>query len=419
MTERWYYRIFGQEFGPVLFEELREITEQGILAAEDEVRNVTEAQWTKVKTLAARAVTDPRTQAPDPDHFPSEAISEAVSKSIGSDSWYCLFHGQESGPFGFQKLIKFAEKGHLLTNDKVKLGTDGKWRQAGSIGRIMAVMPYPSGRINETNSMFSPGPTKRQTVHADANSADCQEPEDARHTPLQERKERLRGLKETAQLPAGTEIDIDRAKLNHRDAFQSGHQTIAPSGQRLTIASEDLTRITTSGVLASSSRTREPRSLAVGGRWESKPRAMKNQTSRLFLKSSRECTHDHLSLAVIGIVCLTLLCGSWNYLPGRNSANVKRYTELKRVLDQIRLSRRIQTTDYSAIILESEDTGKRIARSLEKTVGNRAEKELLWATRDELPLMIRALKNNPSIPSKAEDFFSAHLKEAAQKLGIK
>jgi hypothetical protein len=146
---------------------------------------------------------------------------------------------------------------------------------------------------------------------------------------------------------------------------------------------------------------------------------MKNQTSRLFLKSSRECTHDHLSVAVIGIVCLTLLCGSWNYLPGRNSANVKRYTELKRVLDQIRLSRRIQTTDYSAIILESEDTGKRIARSLEKTVGNRAEKELLWATRDELPLMIRALKNNPSIPSKAEDFFSAHLKEAAQKLGIK
>jgi hypothetical protein len=53
-----------------------------------------------------------------------------------------MFHGVEMGPIGFEEIVEFAQQGQLEANDEVRLGASGKWRRVGSIGRLVAVLPY-------------------------------------------------------------------------------------------------------------------------------------------------------------------------------------------------------------------------------------------------------------------------------------
>eukprot|EP00456_Euglypha_rotunda_P016134 TRINITY_DN1527_c0_g1_i11.p1 TRINITY_DN1527_c0_g1~~TRINITY_DN1527_c0_g1_i11.p1 ORF type:complete len:459 (-),score=82.59 TRINITY_DN1527_c0_g1_i11:561-1937(-) len=50
--------------------------------------------------------------------------------------------GQELGPLSFRELVDYAEQGQVAADDLVKLGANGKWRRVGSIGRLVAVLPY-------------------------------------------------------------------------------------------------------------------------------------------------------------------------------------------------------------------------------------------------------------------------------------
>lgn len=59
-----------------------------------------------------------------------------------ADQWIYRSLGQEFGPFSFDILIELAKKGTVTAEDEVKLGVDGKWRRAGSIGRLVAVLPF-------------------------------------------------------------------------------------------------------------------------------------------------------------------------------------------------------------------------------------------------------------------------------------
>lgn len=59
-----------------------------------------------------------------------------------ADQWIYRSLGQEFGPFSFDTLIELAKKGTITADDEVKLGVDGKWRRAGSIGRLVAVLPF-------------------------------------------------------------------------------------------------------------------------------------------------------------------------------------------------------------------------------------------------------------------------------------
>jgi hypothetical protein len=75
-----------------------------------------------------------------------------ASESVGSDSelgvrtsadeWFCRLGDQDLGPLSFDELLKYAELEQLSADDEVKLGEHGKWRRVGSIGRLMAAMPY-------------------------------------------------------------------------------------------------------------------------------------------------------------------------------------------------------------------------------------------------------------------------------------
>ncbi|MFO1042609.1 MAG: GYF domain-containing protein [Planctomycetaceae bacterium] len=144
MAEQWFYRMFGQDFGPIPLSELQELTRAGSVSSTDEVRTENSPKWVPAGTVRELGIT--------PAAMPAPGIATAVASldhppatgSTGSDDWYCKFNGNDVGPIGFQVLLALAEHGRLLSDDELKLGKGGKWRRVGSISRLATVLPEPA-----------------------------------------------------------------------------------------------------------------------------------------------------------------------------------------------------------------------------------------------------------------------------------
>jgi hypothetical protein len=155
MTDQCYYRLFGEEFGPISRDALDAMIDSGQLGDDDEVRLDGESlwqtvrQWTETAT-AARSATG--TAVEGGSVMSLDALDgidlEAAPQTNGSlasppaEGWYYQSLGQEWGPYSFEELLEHARRGDLSPDDQIRLGGKGKWRRAGSMGRLMAVMPY-------------------------------------------------------------------------------------------------------------------------------------------------------------------------------------------------------------------------------------------------------------------------------------
>jgi hypothetical protein len=139
MADQWYYRMFGQDFGPVSFDELKKLAELGSISSDDEVRQSSTAAWAAAGSVTALGLSTSSGPKPILATIAEAPIQSAPS---GANDWYYMFHGQEMGPIGFEEVVAFAEQGQLESSDEVRLGTSGKWRRVGSIGRLVAVLPY-------------------------------------------------------------------------------------------------------------------------------------------------------------------------------------------------------------------------------------------------------------------------------------
>ena len=181
MSEQWYYRMFGEEFGPVALEKLREMADHGTIGCGDEVRSASSTRWVtagSVKELGLSSTGGGLEVATASD---SDAALNVVAQGerAGLDDWYCLANGHELGPLNFDELLKFARHEQLSADDEVKLGANGKWRRVGSIGRLMAVLPYraaerttprPAGRpaSNRSTTPAHEQPAVGSSVRSDA-----------------------------------------------------------------------------------------------------------------------------------------------------------------------------------------------------------------------------------------------------------
>ena len=130
MTDQWYYRLFGEEFGPVSVETLQSLMESGTLGDSDDVRPDGSSAWTSVAQAFGESATAPA------------ATATATAGTDDDQQWYCQLLGQELGPLSFEELVKFAENGELSADDDVRFGASGKWRKVGSIGRLVSVLPF-------------------------------------------------------------------------------------------------------------------------------------------------------------------------------------------------------------------------------------------------------------------------------------
>lgn len=131
MASQWHYQLFGEEFGPVSEDVLRGLLEKGILAADDSVR-CDGGRWVAVSEALAQDSAESNT---------ATAVLNA-DDTDEADDWYCQVLGQELGPLSFNDLLRFAETGELSANDQIRFGAEGKWRRVGSMGRLVAVLPY-------------------------------------------------------------------------------------------------------------------------------------------------------------------------------------------------------------------------------------------------------------------------------------
>lgn len=130
MVDQWMYRVVGAEFGPVPQDELQQLLQEGLVADDDEVRPVDQSAWRPASSYSELGF-----------QGASQSTSTATVER-NADEWYCKTFGTELGPLTFDELQRMAENGEVAADDEVRLGTSGKWRKIGSIGRLMALLPY-------------------------------------------------------------------------------------------------------------------------------------------------------------------------------------------------------------------------------------------------------------------------------------
>ncbi|MBC8114438.1 MAG: DUF4339 domain-containing protein [Candidatus Saccharimonas sp.] len=142
MADQWFYRMFGEDFGPVPFEKLREMADKGTVAANDEVRSESSSRWVTAGSVDGLGLSGDGGGTAVATEGDSDTATDLSTTRVGLDDWYCMLHGNELGPLSFEELVKFAEHDNVSADDEVKLGANGKWRRVGSIGRLVAVLPY-------------------------------------------------------------------------------------------------------------------------------------------------------------------------------------------------------------------------------------------------------------------------------------
>lgn len=136
---RWYYRLFGQEFGPVPIDLLIQVIASGQLKPADEVRADPNPQWVRIQEFLAGTVPADKNNA-----AATPVTSPAAEVPIIADEWFCQSKTVEEGPHTFDELVFHARQGSLDPGDQIRFGRQGAWRRAGSIGRLMAEFPFQS-----------------------------------------------------------------------------------------------------------------------------------------------------------------------------------------------------------------------------------------------------------------------------------
>ncbi|MBS0203254.1 MAG: DUF4339 domain-containing protein [Planctomycetes bacterium] len=196
MADQWFYRMFGEEFGPMPLDKLKELAEGGTIQALDYVRSESSGEWVAAATVGelGLSASERRTVATmdattDLEFATSLDDLEVAAPTSNNDEWFCQLGGQELGPLSFDELIEYAEHEQLSADDHVKLGSNGKWRRVGSIGRLMTALPYQAVEKNIVRSAPKPKsdaeieqpirstPTEPEVVAASATPAAVADPD--------------------------------------------------------------------------------------------------------------------------------------------------------------------------------------------------------------------------------------------------
>ena len=374
MSEQWYYRSFGQDFGPVPFDQLQELAASESIGATDEVRRADSADWVLASTV------------PELGFATAKAGNPVAAAPTGANEWYCLLCGQEMGPLSFDEIVAFAEQGQLSRDDQVKLGSNGNWRRVGSIGRLVAVLPYQpaeqtipqkksAAEIATIAPKVAPSPSSANVDTLRVPAAKPTEPAAASPRPS------------SPSIPVPPEapkaIEPDRASPPPvRSASPAGFSS-TPQPARPTVP---------------------PRPLATPSR---------NSSGTSFVRSLM------IPGAIAGGVLLLagLIYVAWSSFPQASTSDVECYTQLKKFLDDLRSARASSSIDSSAFKRRAQQFSADFIPLLKDADASKpARQNLLWAVRDELPKMMASdLKKE----TNEEKRFVSRLEEAADKLGIK
>ncbi len=385
MSEQWYYRSFGQDFGPVPFDQLQELAASESIGATDEIRRDDATDWVLASSI------------PELGFAVAESGAVVVAPPIASNDWYCLFYGQEMGPIGFDEIAAFAEQGQLSEDDQVKLGAEGKWRRVGSIGRLVAVIPYKA----------------------------------AQQTIPEKRSEPVIAIMPQAVAPAPAPAVVSQKPVAPAvpvaapvEPLQPVVPPVAPS-PRLSSPSVAVRTETPEEPTANPANSAATRSTYPGG-FSSTPSPYRPTVPPRPMPRSSKSSSDFSIVdfikgpgAIVGgiIVLIGLVYVGWSNLPQGNGADVERYTNLKKFLEDVRSARSSNSVDASAFKRRAQQFSADYIPALKHANGSMpAKQNLLWAVRDELPKMMAKDLKTETVEEKR---FASRLASAATSLGIK
>lgn len=201
MADAWYYKVRGQQLGPVPFDDISGMAQSGRLAPSDEIRFGDAADWmpaesvvglfpesgdpeelsnlddldfsfedsepaparTRQSAESSVRTIDEVSDLSDLDDLDINIVSEgrrpettrqaspAIDPSVGSapaeagaddveESWYYQSLGQELGPMPFEELRHLAESGALISSDLIRQGTLEDWSSASTNSELSALL---------------------------------------------------------------------------------------------------------------------------------------------------------------------------------------------------------------------------------------------------------------------------------------
>ena len=220
MAQDWYYKLLGEETGPVTFEALRELARDGHLTVDDEVRTST-SSWKPVADVPSLYVdgdveepelaTDmdldmlmaPSSSMPMKVSAKREAQRAAIAAAAAPPppvaEWYYKVLGQEMGPTTPDEVTQQIKDGALQGNDTVRQGRDGAWKILSSTPQFSALItqmqPKPEWYCRMLGQEL--GPMTFDELQAMAKSRSLNTDDEVRHGTAEPwaNADRIRGLK--------------------------------------------------------------------------------------------------------------------------------------------------------------------------------------------------------------------------------
>ncbi|MEZ5943529.1 MAG: DUF4339 domain-containing protein [Planctomycetaceae bacterium] len=146
----WYYKLLGEELGPVTLKALRDLVRDEYLGPEDVLRHESATEWQSVSEVAELqelielagsddldsmlADSDDIASAFDIDNMLAEETSSpAPAPQRTVPRWYCKVLNQELGPFEYEALRLMAESGEVGKSDLIRAEREEEWGKASTI----------------------------------------------------------------------------------------------------------------------------------------------------------------------------------------------------------------------------------------------------------------------------------------------
>lgn len=149
--------------------------------------------------------------------------------------WYYDVGGFEMGPVSFEDLIALAQSQQIAAEDRVKAGVDGKWRTVGSIGRLMAVLPFQKARIEVA------GTSKGNRIDA----ASDKSPVPAHHTKVTTPTTEIEAVKTSTTIETVAASPLPRSTSAPQPPLKSSHSSESILREiRSTLASRNIAGLT-------------------------------------------------------------------------------------------------------------------------------------------------------------------------------
>ncbi len=217
MAQDWYYKLLGEETGPVSFAALRELVELGQIAADDEVR--TSASSWKLAECVPGLLDEGEADEPelatdmDIDLLLAPSSSQPVKVSakrqgqraavaaaaVPVAKWYYKMLGHEMGPTSTEEMMQQIQDGSLHGEDLVRFGENGVWQPLEKTPQfsaiVLAMRPKPEWYCQVLGQEL--GPMMFEELQQMAKSGALHADDEVRHGDSDPwaKGDRVRGLK--------------------------------------------------------------------------------------------------------------------------------------------------------------------------------------------------------------------------------